>query len=114
VPFVSSRVGGVASTPWGCGNGGRAGECQGVGVPVSAGWGGVVGWAELVGDLAERVGQGMNLAAFPAGAHPSGVDVVAQRPAGRVGVPGVARDRLRTTIVCGQVARLPGRIPTFG
>ena len=50
----------------------RAGECAGVGVPVSAGWGGAVGWAELVGDLAERVGQGMDLAAFPAAPIPVG------------------------------------------
>ena len=32
--------------------------------PGSAGWGGVGGRAELVGDLAERIGQGMDLAAF--------------------------------------------------
>ena len=38
--------------------------------PGSAGWARVGGRAQLVGDLAERVGQGMDLAAFPAGAGP--------------------------------------------
>jgi len=58
--------------PLGCGNAGEAGGCAGFGVPVSAGRGGAVGWPELVGDLAEGVDQGMDLAAFPVAARPPG------------------------------------------
>ena len=75
----------------------RPAECAGVGVPVSAGRGGAVGWSELVGDLAEGVDQGMDLAAFPSGARPAGgVDVVhgaLQDHPQRVGVPRCRRRR---------------------
>jgi len=54
----------------------------------------VVGWAELVGDLTQRAGQGMDLAAFPAGAARGGGldkgDGCFQQGAERFGIPGVA------------------------
>src|SRR5664279_468049 len=60
----------------------------------SAVWGGVGGRTELVGDLAERIGQGMDPAAFPAGALPGGgagvLHGALQDRAQRVGVPGSA------------------------